>query len=104
MKSDGRIKPDEVSHIAHLARIEMRKGDLEKFTGQLSEILDYVDTLKKLDTDGIDPTFLTAPVGNRFREDRVKPSLDREETLQNAPQKEDGYFKAPRILKPGESS
>jgi aspartyl-tRNA(Asn)/glutamyl-tRNA(Gln) amidotransferase subunit C len=92
------ITPGQVEHIAHLARIELRESDTEKFTDQLGGILDYVNTLKEIDTTGIDPTFLMIPRSNVFRDDVVKPSLSQEESLSNAPAKEEGCFKTPRIL------
>jgi aspartyl-tRNA(Asn)/glutamyl-tRNA(Gln) amidotransferase subunit C len=92
------ITPEEVEHIANLARIELREGDREKFTDQLGGILDYVNTLKEIDTTGIDPTFLMIPRSNAFRDDKVQPSLSQEESLSNAPAKEEGCFKTPRIL------
>jgi aspartyl-tRNA(Asn)/glutamyl-tRNA(Gln) amidotransferase subunit C len=92
------ITKDQVEHIAHLCRIELREGDSEKFSKQLEEIIGYVNKMQSLNTEGIDPTFLTAPLFNVLRKDEVKPSLTLEQVLLNAPDREDNYFKMPRIL------
>jgi aspartyl-tRNA(Asn)/glutamyl-tRNA(Gln) amidotransferase subunit C len=92
------ITPEEVEHIAHLSRLELRAGDREIFAKQLNCILGYVTTLEEIDTDGIDPTFHPAPLSNVMRKDEIKKSLPREETIKNAPQKEDHYFRMPPVL------
>jgi aspartyl-tRNA(Asn)/glutamyl-tRNA(Gln) amidotransferase subunit C len=94
------ITPDEIDHIAHLSRIELRGGDREIFADQLNSILGYVNTLQEIDTDGIEPTFHPAPLSTVMRKDELKPSLPREDVLKNAPQKEDNFFKMPSILGP----
>jgi aspartyl-tRNA(Asn)/glutamyl-tRNA(Gln) amidotransferase subunit C len=97
-KDANAITPAQVEHIAHLARIELREGDRERFAHQLGDILGYVNTLQKLDTTGIDPTFLVTPRSNVMREDDPAPSFTPDEALKNAPGREDDYFKTPRIL------
>ena len=64
----------------------------------LHDFLEYVDRLQQVDTEKVMPTAHVLPVQNVFREDVVKPSLDRELALSNAPQQEDGYFRVPKIL------
>jgi aspartyl-tRNA(Asn)/glutamyl-tRNA(Gln) amidotransferase subunit C len=60
--------------------------------------LQYVDNLAALPTDEVEPLAHVLPINNVFREDTVRPSLDREMALSNAPLQEDGYFKVPKIL------
>ena len=64
----------------------------------MDDILTYMDNLSVLDTTNVKPTTYALPMQNVFREDEVRPSLDREAALANAPLKEDGYFKVPRVL------
>jgi aspartyl-tRNA(Asn)/glutamyl-tRNA(Gln) amidotransferase subunit C len=95
------ITPEDIEHIAHLSRLELRGGDREVFAKQLNNILGYVNTLQKLETEGIDPTFHPAPLSNVMRKDEVKPSLSREDALKNAPQKEDHFFRMPPVIESG---
>ncbi len=93
-----KITKKEVEYVAQLARLELTPQDTEKFTGQLDEILGYFDKLNQLDTSGIEPTSHAVPMDNAFREDVVKPSMDHQTALDNAPSKEDGFFKVPKII------
>ena len=93
-----KIDRKTVEYIANLARLALTEEEKESFTGQLDKILNYIDKLNKLDTDNIKPTFHAVPLKNVFRNDGVKPSLTQEEALSNAPEKDRGYFKVPRII------
>ncbi len=93
-----KITRKDVEHVALLSRLELGENDVEKFTGQLNAILDYIDVLSKVDTSGVEPTAHVLPVKNVMRADEAKPSLPRELALANAPEQEDGYFKVPKIL------
>ena len=64
----------------------------------MSQILAHFESLRNLDTEGVEPTAHAVPLRNVLREDEVRPSLAREQVLQNAPQVQDGYFKVPRIM------
>ncbi|MCD4783620.1 MAG: Asp-tRNA(Asn)/Glu-tRNA(Gln) amidotransferase subunit GatC [Candidatus Eremiobacteraeota bacterium] len=92
------ITVDEVRHMAHLCRLQLSPEDIDRFTGELGEIIDYVNQIQKLETSGIDPTFQTAPLSNIFRKDVIKKSLSPEEVLSNAPDRENDYFKMPPIM------
>ncbi len=93
-----KITRKDVEHVALLSRLELGENDVEKFTGQLNAILDYIDVLNKVDTAGVEPTAHVLPLKNVMRADETRPSLPRELALANAPEQEDGYFKVPRIL------
>jgi len=88
----------EVEHIAELARLKFSKEELENFTHQLNQILEYMEKLNELDTKNIEP--LSYPIGgnNIFREDELKPSINREQALKNAPDRDDGFFKVPKVI------
>ncbi len=88
----------EVEHVARLARLELNESEKEKFTGQLNDILGFVEKLGKLDTASIEPTAHAIPVTNVFRPDESEVSLDPDLALANAPDRVDDYFKVPKIL------
>lgn len=92
------ISEQEVRHVAHLARLQLTEEQLRQMTGQLDTILSYVDKLSELDTEGVEPTTHALAASNAFREDRVAPSIPRQEALANAPQHNDESFIVPRVI------
>lgn len=92
------ISPNDVEYWAHLARIELAPEEIRRFTGQLDEILAYVEKLKSLSTEGIPPTHHVLSPANLFREDKTRPSLSIDAALANAPDREGPYFRVPRII------
>ncbi|MBE9519543.1 MAG: Asp-tRNA(Asn)/Glu-tRNA(Gln) amidotransferase subunit GatC [Proteobacteria bacterium] len=93
-----KISPEEVKHVADLARLEMTPEEVESMTQQLDGILSYVAKLNELDTEGVQPTTHAISIVNVFREDQVKPSLDREDVLANAPQQDNESFVVPKVI------
>ncbi len=94
-----KISKAEVLHVAQLARLEFTQEEMESFTHQLNRILKYVDQLKELDTQEVEPTFHVLAQTNVMREDKTAPSLLQEEALRNAPEKDErGLFRVPRII------
>lgn len=93
-----KITRKDVEHVALLSRLEIAESDIEKFTGQLDAILEYVDVLEKVNTEGVEPTAHVLPLKNVMRPDEVRASLPRDLALSNAPEQEDGYFKVPKIM------
>jgi aspartyl-tRNA(Asn)/glutamyl-tRNA(Gln) amidotransferase subunit C len=89
---------EEVLHVAQLARLSLEPAEIELFTRQLNDILDYVAKLQELDTEGVPPLAHVIPVFNVFREDEIKPGLDRDQALDNAPAEEEGAFLVPRVI------
>ncbi len=92
------ITRKEVEYVAHLARLRLSEEEAEKFTSQLDQILSYFEKLQELDTSQVEPTSHPIPIVNAFREDEVKSSLDIEDALANAPEKEGNFFKVPKII------
>ena len=92
------ISKEQVEHVAKLARLEVSENEKAMFARQLSAILTYMDQLKEVDTEGVEPTATVLPTENVFREDEVKPSLTQERALANAPDQADGFFRVPKIL------
>jgi aspartyl-tRNA(Asn)/glutamyl-tRNA(Gln) amidotransferase subunit C len=93
MASDFNIK-----YVAQLARLSLTGAEEEQFGAQLSGILGYIEKLKELDVDGIEPTAHAVPLANVFRADAVQASLSNEEALRNAPAKANGLFIVPKIV------
>lgn len=92
------INQKDVEHAADLAKLKLDQEKKEKYTKQIGEILNYVDKLNELDTEGVVPTAYTVPMKNVLREDKVQKSLPREKSLENAPDQKDGHFRAPKIM------
>lgn len=93
-----KITKDDVLYVADLARLDLDEEAIEKFAGQIGDILDYIDKLNEVDTDGIEPTSHAISLTNAFREDVPKEHLDREHVLANAPEKEEGSFVVPKVV------
>ena len=90
----------DVEHIADLARLKFSKTEKEKFSQQLSSILDYVNKLQELDTANIPPTAQVTGLKNIWRTDKPQDisSPERKNILQNAPESEENMYKVKRIL------
>ena len=93
-----KIDEPQARKVAKLARLELTDAEVREFTGQLSAILEYVEKMNELDTNNVEPLAHCLPVSNVFREDCVKESLGTEKALANAPQRDGGFFKVPKIL------
>lgn len=94
----SRITPDDVRHVARLARLDVTDEEIELFAVQLDAVLDHAQDVEALDTAGVPPTAHPLPLVNVLRDDVPGPSLDRDEVLAMAPAAEDGRFRVPRIL------
>lgn len=93
-----KIQRSEVQAVARLARLALKNEELEALTGQMDQLLAYVEKLNELDTTGIEPTSHAVPMENAFRADEVKASLGIEKALANAPQYEDSCFVVPKVI------
>jgi aspartyl-tRNA(Asn)/glutamyl-tRNA(Gln) amidotransferase subunit C len=93
-----KITPQEISHVATLARLHLSREEIEAMAVQLDEILTYVAKLNELDTTDITPTTHAISIVNAFREDEVKPSLPRDKALGNAPRQNGESFVVPRVI------
>ena len=92
------ISPDEVAHLARLARLELTDDELTRYAGQLDAIVSAVAKVAEVAADDIPPTSHSVPLTNVTRPDVLRPSVDRDEVLAMAPASEDGRFRVPRIL------
>ncbi len=93
-----KVSQDDVEYIAQLSRLTVPASEMEKFTEQFNQILNYADILEHIDTTGIPPTAHVLPVSNVFREDVVRPGATLEEALANAPAVHNDGFKVPRVI------
>jgi aspartyl-tRNA(Asn)/glutamyl-tRNA(Gln) amidotransferase subunit C len=93
-----RLTPEQVDHIALLSRLDLSKPERERAAGELSQILGYFEKLNELDTNDVEPTSRVIPGENVLRADEVRPGLNREAALQNAPEHADGMFQVPRVV------
>jgi len=92
------ITRDDVQRVARLARLELTLEEQERITPQLDAILGYVESLRALDTESVEPTSTVIPMVTVLRDDEERPSLDREQALANAPDREGACFRVPRII------
>lgn len=90
------ITDELVTYLEALGRIRLPEESRAKAQSDLQEILQYIDTLSELDTEGIEPMSHALPLTNVMREDVVQPSAPPEEVLANAPAQKDNYFLVPR--------
>lgn len=88
----------QVEHVALLSRLELDPDEREKSIRELNQILEHFEKLAELDTSEVEPTSHAIPMTNVFREDTLKPSLDREKVLVNAPEAAEGCFQVPRVV------
>jgi aspartyl-tRNA(Asn)/glutamyl-tRNA(Gln) amidotransferase subunit C len=88
----------EVQWVAHLARLQLTESELETMTRQFSAIVDYVDQLKQVNTDGVEPMAHALPLRNVFRDDEPSPSLPVADALANAPRRRGDFYSVPAVL------
>ncbi len=92
------IDRQQVHHVAFLARLDLTPAEEEQFTQQLDTILSYVEQLKELNTDEIEPTFHAVTMDQVLRDDQVQTWGDIEGILASAPEREEQFFRVPKIL------
>ncbi len=94
----SKITKEQVEHIAHLARLEIKESEVELYTEQLEKIVTLVENLSAVNTEEVKPTYHVLDLVNVFREDVASEGLNREEVLKNAYEQEAGQFKVPTII------
>ena len=92
------ISDEPIEYVGILAKLELSGEEKEQAKKDMESMLDYVDKLNELDTDGVEPMSHVFPVNNVFREDIVTNGDDREEILKNAPERKDGAFVVPKTV------
>jgi aspartyl-tRNA(Asn)/glutamyl-tRNA(Gln) amidotransferase subunit C len=92
------MSPEDVRWVAHLARLDLHDDELAAMTRHLSAIIEYVNQLQKLNTDGVLPLAHALDIHNVFREDVPSPSLAVEAALANAPARKGDFYGVPAVL------
>jgi len=95
---EPRITTDDVVKVARLARLRLTDADLDRFTHQLSDILEHAADIESLDLDEVEPMARPVPLVNVLRTDTPGEPLDRDEVLSSAPAAEGGRFRVPPVL------
>jgi aspartyl-tRNA(Asn)/glutamyl-tRNA(Gln) amidotransferase subunit C len=89
------IDREQVLHVAKLARLKLSDDEVERMASELSGILGHVERISELDLDGVEPTSHVIALENVFRTDEPRPSWDRDEVLESAPDPASGAFRVP---------
>lgn len=100
MTINMQLSKEEIQHIAKLARLELTDAELEKYGGQLSAVLNYIDQLKEVDVKGVEPTAQVTGMTNVLREDEIR-DWDKDEieaALKDAPEREERFIKVKRVI------
>lgn len=92
------IKDEEVLHIAKLARLNLKENEIQDYKKNLEEILEFADTINKIDTDNIDETIGINENYNVFRKDEIIEESNKDELLSNAPSQDEGMFRIPKVI------
>ena len=92
------ISREDVEHVARLTRLHLTPAEVDQMQAQLGGILAYIDTLRSLDVEAVEPTSHAVPLVNVMRDDEVRPCLPPSEMLANAPDPHGEFFRVPRIL------
>lgn len=93
-----KIDDETIEYVGILAKLELGETEKEAAKRDMGRMLDYIDKLNELDTEGVEPMSHVFPVYNVFREDVVKNGDDRDSILENAPESKDGAFKVPKTV------
>ena len=93
-----KITTEMVDYVSELSRLSLPEAEKAEMAEKLEQIIDYVEILNRLDTEGVEPMSHTFPVKNVLREDEVKPSTPREALLRNAPVPDEEAFLVPKAV------
>jgi len=88
----------DIEYVAKLARVDLSEKEKKKIAKELSDILGYIEKLKQLKVDKVEPMSHVLPLKNVFRQDKIKPSLPVAKVLRNAPSKNGDNFSVPRVI------
>ena len=92
------VSPEQVRHIAKLARIAMSEEELDRLLPELNNILGWVEQLGEVNTDGIEPLTAVIEQKLRLREDAITDGDIRDQVLANAPDAQHGFFAVPKVI------
>ncbi len=93
-----KITKEIVQKTAHLARLSFEEEKEEQMIEDLQKMVDWIDKLKEVNTDNVEPLISMSSEQNRFREDDLTENLPRESSLKNAPKQDSEYFRVPKVI------
>ena len=93
-----KINRDLLDKMAHLSRLEFDERDADKMIQDMTEIVDWVEKLKEVDTEGVEPLTTMSHEVNALRDDEVQEHLSHDRALRHAPKKDADYFRVPKVL------
>ena len=93
-----KVSKEEIKHIAKLANLNLKEDEIDKYILNLQDILNFANIVNNAPTEGVEEAIGVQNKENVFRKDEVKKFSNREELLQNAPDKENGMFKIPKVI------
>jgi len=99
MTKSNNISSKEVKKIAKLAKLKLTDDEITLYSSQMSQIINYISQLNKVDTSNIDPLSNVIDNNNVIREDKIKESLDKSISLKNAPQSDGEFILVPKIIR-----
>lgn len=94
----SKISKEEIIHIANLARLNLSEEELERYTNDMEEILEFANMINNVNTEGLNETIAANERSNVMRKDEVKPFKNRDLLLSNAPSQDDGMFRIPKVI------
>jgi aspartyl-tRNA(Asn)/glutamyl-tRNA(Gln) amidotransferase subunit C len=92
------ITAEEIKKLAHLARLQFNEKEVVDMQADMQKILAFVEKIKELDLDGLEPLEFLNPSGNVLRADEALQEISHEEALSNAPLRDTDYFKVPKVI------
>lgn len=94
-----KITPEEVAHLAHLARLEFNEQEVHSMVEDMDKILGFVAKIDELDLSGVEPLVYLSEERNILRADQIEEGLSKEEALKNAPQRDSDFFRVPKVMR-----
>ena len=92
------ISKEEIIHIAKLASLNLSDEEINRYTNDMQDILEFANTIINVNTDSISETIGSAGNYNVFRKDEIKKNISKEELLKNAPSQDEGMFRIPKVI------
>lgn len=92
------ITKDDVKHIAEIAMLKFPEEEIDIFTEKFAQVIDFVETIKEVDTDNVEPTFMVSDEAGELKDYEGNQTLSREEVLQNTEEQQYGYFKIIKVV------
>lgn len=93
-----KVDKDTIKYIANLSKLKVSEDEIDKYSRELSQIVDFVSVLNEVDIEGLKPTAHVLDIYNVFRKDEVKPSFNKDDLLANAPSKEGECYSVPKVV------